>query len=297
MRSVLFLLVWLGTTPSEQEVVINERESLSQIAKRTLGDAGGASELKAFNGLTSDAVEPGTRLKIPSQVDRAKALSALETARNAMNQVDRTAERREEASAKLREAESLFKTAHYVSAAEAADQAWQLLSPGAAQPSEFRVKVTDDGATTISVKSGPPVQVKAENETQPVKPGESVRVEKGQPPPPAEAALRAPEPRTPNHGKLLKFKSVKGQLGPVVLTWTSVPGARQYEVEVLPTSGEPLRKTVEATRLELPLLAAGRYRWTVRALGESHKSNASSERHFELAEDQVMLRVGDPTWK
>jgi LysM repeat protein len=297
MRSALFLLILLGATPSERVVVVNERESLAQVAQRTLGDPRGASELKALNGLTSDAVPPGTRLKLPPEADRAKALSALETARNAMTQVDHTASRREEASAKLREAETHFQAANYLSAAEAADEAWQLLSPGADHPSSFQVKVAEDGTTTVAVHSGPPVRVKAENETRPVNPGETVRVEKGRPPPPAEAALEPPSLRTPGSGMLFKFKPVQGQLGPVTLTWSAVAGARQYEVEVLPAEGEPLRQIVNTPRLQLPLLPAGRYRWTVRALSGSQKSNASAERHFELAEDRVKLQVGEPTWK
>ncbi|HYH94963.1 LysM peptidoglycan-binding domain-containing protein [Hyalangium sp.] len=297
MRSALFFLFWLGTTPSEREVVVNERETLSQVAERTLGDPNGASELKALNGLTSDAVPAGTTLKLPPTEDRSRALSALAAARNAVAQADRNAARREEASAKLREAETQFQSADYVAAAKTADSAWALLSPGAGQPSTFRVKVDEEGETTVSVQTGPPVRVRAEDKTQPVNAGEVVRVAKGQAPPAPEALLNVPQPRMPTDGHRFKFAPVKGQLGPVTLTWHAVAGAKGYEVEVLPPEGTPLRRTLSTTQWQLPMLPAGRYRWTVRALSESQRSNASTERLFELTEDKVALEVGKTNWK
>jgi hypothetical protein len=299
MRSALFLLVSLAATPAEREVVVNERESLSQVAERVLGDPKGASELKALNGLTSDAVPAGTTLKLPPAEDRNRALSALAAARTAVAQADRNAARREEASAKLREAETHFQAADYVSAAKTADSAWALLSPGAGQPSTFRVKVEESGDTTVTVQTGPPVRVRAEDKTQPVNPGEVVRVAKGQAPPAPEALLAVPQPRTPTDGFRFKFPPVKGQagLGPVTLTWNAVAGAKGYEVEVLPPEGAPLRSTVTTAQWKLPMLPAGRYRWTVRALSDSQKSSASTERLFEITEDKVALEVGKTSWK
>jgi len=299
MRSALFLLVWLAAAPAEREVVVNERESLSQVAERALGDPKGASELKAINGLTSDAVPAGTTLKLPPAEDRNRALSALAAARTAVAQADRNAARREEASAKLQEAETHFQAADYMSAAKTADSAWALLSPGAGQPSTFRVKVEESGDTTVSVQTGPPVRVRAEDKTQPVNPGQVVRVPKGQAPPAPEALLAAPQPRTPTDGSRFKFPPVKGQpgLGPVTLTWTTVAGAKGYEVEVLPPEGSTLRRTVTTPQWQLPMLPAGRYRWTVRALSDSQKSSASAERLFELTEDKVALEVGKTDWK
>lgn len=297
MRSALFVLVWLATTPSERQVVVNERESLAQVAERTLGDPNGASELKALNGLTSDAVPAGTTLKLPAEADRSRALSALAAARNAVAQADRNAARREEASAKLKEAEAHFQSADYLNAAKAADSAWALLSPGAGQPSSFRVKVDEGGDTTVTVQSGPPVRVRAEDKTQPVNPGQTVKVAKGQVPGPTEVILEVPQLRAPNDSSRFKFVPVKGQLGPVTLTWAAVTGAKEYEVEVQSAEGSPLRKTVSATQWQLPLLPAGRYRWTVRALTANQKSNASAERNFELTEDRVTLKVDEPKWK
>ncbi|WP_224245415.1 LysM peptidoglycan-binding domain-containing protein [Hyalangium gracile] len=297
MRSALLLLAWLATTPLERQVVVNERESLAQVAERTLGDPKGASELKALNGLTSDEVPAGTTLKLPAEADRTRAMSALAAARNAVAQADRNAARREEASAKLKEAEAQFQAADYVSAANTADSAWALLSPSAGQPSTFRVKVDETGETTVSVHTGPPVRVRAEDKTQPVNAGHMVKVAKGQAPPSAELLLEPPRPRAPNDGHRFKFVPVNGQLGPVTLTWSAVTGAREYEVEVLPATGTPLRHTVPTTQWKLPPLPAGRYRWTVRALSENQKSNASAEHLFELTEDRVKLQVGEPNWK
>jgi len=298
MRSALFLLVWLAATPPG-EVVVNERESLSQVAERALGDPKGASELKALNGLTSDAVPAGTTLKLPPAEDRTRALSALAAARTAVAQADRNAARREEASAKLQEAETHFQAADYVSAAKTADSAWALLSPGAGQPSTFRVKVEESGDTTVTVQTGPPVRVRAEDKTQPVNPGEVVRIPKGKAPPAPESLLVTPQPRAPTDGQRIKFAPPKGQagLGSVTLTWTAVAGAKGYEVEVVPAEGQPLRSTVTTAQWKLPMLPAGRYRWTVRAVTDSQKSNASSERRFELIEDKVSLRVGQTDWK
>jgi hypothetical protein len=297
MRSALFLLVWLATTPSERQVVVNERETLAQVAERTLGDPKGASELKAINGLTSDAVPAGTTLKLPAEADRSRALSALAAARTAVAQADRNAARREEASAKLKEAETHFQSADYLNAAKAADNAWALLSPSAGQPSAFTVKVDEGGDTTVTVQSGPPVRVRAEDKTEPVNPKQTLKVTKGQAPGPAELILEPPRLRAPNDGSRFKFVPVKGQLGPVTLAWAAVTGAKEYEVEVQPAEGSPLRKTLSSTQWQLPLLPAGRYRWTVRALSANQRSNASVEHNFELTEDRVMLRVEEPKWK
>jgi hypothetical protein len=300
MKGSLFLLVCLASTSAERQVIVNERETLAQVAQRTLGDAKGASELKALNNLSSDVVPAGTTLKLPPEAERARALSALESARNAVAQADRQATKREEASAKLKEAEAHFQAADYVSAAKAADNAWALLSPGTGAPSNFQVKVGDDGATTVAVHTGPPVRVESENVTRPVGPGQKVRVEKGKPPPVAEAPLEPPSLRAPAEGQKLKFVPAKGKLGPVKLSWNTVTGAKQYEVAVMSMGGEEgelLRHTLATTQWVLPPLPAGRYRWVVRSLSESQKSEPSAERFFELVEDRVMLQVGDTDWK
>jgi hypothetical protein len=303
MKTALLLLAYLcatPTVPSVKEVVVGERESLAQLAERLLGDPLGASELKALNGLTSDAVPPGTVLKLPPEAERAKALGALTTARQAMAQVGAEATKHEEAAARLREAEAHFQTAQYQSAAQAADGAWRLLTPALAGRSSFQVSVDAEGATTVAVQTGPAVRVSAEDVTQPVHAGETVRVEKGQPPPSPKRPLAAPALRKPDADARLKLVPVRGKLGPVTLTWTAVQGAAGYEVDVLSAQGTPVHHSVAAPaqlQLELPPLPAGRYRWSVRTLSEGQKPAPASERLFELVEDAVKLQVGSPAWK
>ncbi|SET22782.1 LysM peptidoglycan-binding domain-containing protein [Stigmatella erecta] len=300
MKTALLLLASLCATPSGTEVVVGERESLAQLAERLLGDPLGASELKALNGLTSDAVPAGTVLKLPPEADRAKALGALTAARQAMAQAGTEAAKHEEAATRLREAEAHFQTAQYQSAAHAADGAWRLLTPALAGRSSFQVSVDAEGATTVAVQTGPAVRVTAENVTQPVHAGEEVRVEKGQPPPAPRRPLAAPALRKPDANARLKLVPVRGKLGPVTLSWTAVQGATGYEVDVLSAQGTPVHHGAVAPaqlQLELPPLPAGRYRWSVRALSEGQKPAPAAERLFELVEDAVKLQVGSPAWK
>lgn len=298
MSAIVLLSLLLGAPPSE--VVVRETEQLSQVAERTLGDARGASELKALNGLSSDTVKAGTTLKLPGP-DRTRALSALAAARNAVAQADHKAARRQEAADKLKEAEASFQAAHYEEAAQAADGAWALVSASASQPSAFTVDVRDGGATTVTVRSGQPVRVEAEGVVRPLYAGETVRVEKGQPPPapppPATASLEVPRPTLPVHGKKLAFQPAKGLLGPVTLAWEKVAGAQGYEVEVLPATGAPIRKNVNTAQLKLQPLPPGRYRWTVRAVAADAKSEASEVRQFELIDESLNLEVKGSKWK
>lgn len=292
--AILLLTVLLGAPPSEW--VVREAEPLDKVAHRALGDSRAASELKALNGLKSDTVPAGTTLKLPGP-DRSLALSALVAARNAVARADRTVERREEAAAKLKEAEASFQTANYADAARAADGAWQLVSASASQPQSFSVDVSDGGATTVTVRSGQAVRVEAEGATRSVYAGESVRVEKGQPPPAPAPPLASPKPTSPGHNTRLTFQPSKGLLGPVTLAWGAVNGAQQYEVEVLPAKGEPLRLNVNTAQAKLPALPPGSYRWTVRAVGQDARSEASTARHFELVDGSLKLEVKGSQWK
>lgn len=295
--AILLLTVLLGAPPSEW--VVREAEPLDKVAHRALGDARAASELKALNGLKSDTVPAGTTLKLPGP-DRSLALSALVAARNAVAQADRSIERREEAAAKLREAEASFQTANYADAARAADGAWQLVSASASQPQSFSVDVSNGGATTVTVRSGQAVRVEAEGVTRPVAAGQSVRVEKGQPPPaspPPAPPLASPKPTSPGNNQRFTLQPTKGLLGPVTLAWGAVSGAQQYEVEVLPAKGEPLRLNVNTAQAKLPALPPGNYRWTVRAVGQDAKSEASTARHFELVDGSLKLEVKGSQWK
>jgi hypothetical protein len=157
----------------------------------------------------------------------------------------------------------------------------------------------DGGSTTVTVTQGPPVRVQAEGVIRPVAKGESVRVERGSPPP---AALAAPRPAQPEDGMQLKLKpDNQGRLGPVKLAWAAVPGAERYEVEVVneaegtPAMAQPV--ILSATETKLPALPAGRYRWTVRALGPEGRSEASPTRRFELVVDRLKLEVQTGKWQ
>ncbi|WNG34793.1 LysM peptidoglycan-binding domain-containing protein [Archangium violaceum] len=295
MKSSL-LLALLTLAPTE--VVVRDGESLAQVAQRALGDRGGASELKALNGLKDDTVAPGTKLKLPG-ADRSRAQSVLETARNAVKHADAKMARREEAAAKLKEAETHFQNARYQDAAKAADGAWKLLSESAAQPTAFTVAVDDTGATTVKSVSGQPVRVEAEGVTRPVLVGESVRVEKGQPPPAPRAPLSVPHPTQPADRLKLSVQFAKSGLGPITLAWQAVEGAEGYEVELMPQQGEKRVLTATATQLKVAL-PAGTYRWSVRALARDHRSEASTEQGFEVAEapaKPINLQVQPSKWK
>ncbi|WP_375766977.1 LysM peptidoglycan-binding domain-containing protein [Archangium gephyra] len=290
--SLLLALLMLAPT----EVVVRDGESLAQVAQRTLGDRGGASELKALNGLKDDAVAPGTKLKLPGP-NREHAQRSLTTARNALAAADTQAARREEAAAKLKEAEAYFQGARYDDAAQAADGAWKLVST--TQPTAFTVAVDDKGATTVESRSGQPVRVEAEGVTQRLNAGESLRVEKGQPPPPPRAPLGAPQPTQPTHKAKLTVQLAKSGPSPVTLAWKPVEGAESYEVELVPARGE--KRTLPASAHQLKVsLAAGAYRWSVRAVTRESRSEASAEQLFEVAEapaKSINLQVHPTNWK
>ncbi|WP_163786824.1 LysM peptidoglycan-binding domain-containing protein, partial [Myxococcus vastator] len=180
MKAALLLLTWLGTTPPGT-VVVGPNESLRQVAQRTLGDARAVHELRALNGLTSDDVAAGTRLKVPGH-ERVLAQKALETARTLVAS-SKDASVPPEASARLKDAEGHFRAARYTQASAEANAVGKLVATERSpQSSAFSVEVGDGDSTTVTVKQGPPVRVEAEGVTQPVAKGESIRVEKGRPP-------------------------------------------------------------------------------------------------------------------
>jgi LysM repeat protein len=290
------LLAMLALAPAE--VVVRDGESLAQVAQRTLGDRGSASELKALNGLKDDAVAPGTKLKLPGP-DRARAQSALDTARSAVKHADAKVARREEAVAKLKEAETHFQHARYEDAAQTADGAWKLLSASASQPTGFTVAVGDDGTTTVKSTAGQPVRVEAAGVTQSVDVGQVVRVAKGQPPSAPQPVLGVPQPTQPADKLKMTVQPAKGGLSPVTLAWRPVEGAEGYEVELMPVRGEKrvLTASVAQVRVSLP---AGAYRWSVRALSREARSAASPEQGFEVAETPakgINIEVQSTKWK
>jgi hypothetical protein len=286
--------LWAVAPSAEVTVTVQDGEThLAQVAKRTLGDPKTAQELQALNGLPSDAVTPGTTLRLPGP-DRALALSALSAARNAVAQAGTERTSRAEASRRLVEAEVLFHGAQYTQAAKAADAAWQLVSSSAAQPTRFAVEVAEDGRTTVSARTGQPVRVEGEGVTRPDYAGQSVTVDKGKAPTPVEHPPATPVPLSPTDNRKLRLRPSPAGLGPVALSWQGVAGAQAYEVEVLAVagSGQPLTLKVERTEAKLPPLAAGRYAWSVRAIsGEGLRSAASPSRAFELSPEAFKLEV------
>jgi hypothetical protein len=223
----------------------------------------------------------------------------LETARNAVKQADAKAARRDEAVAKLKEAEAHFQSARYEDAAQAADGAWKLLSASASQPTAFTVAVDGNGATTVKAVSGQPVRVVAEGITRPVYAGDTMRVEKGQPPPPPRSALAVPQPTQPADKLRLSVQFAKGGLGPVTLAWQAVEGAEGYEVELVPARGEKRVLTAPAAQLRVSL-PPGAYRWSVRALARDQHSESSAAQVFEVAEAEpksINLQVQPSKWK
>jgi hypothetical protein len=279
MKSSLLLALLSLAMPSE--VVVGEGESLAQVARRTLGDERGASELKALNGLKDEAVAPGTKLK-------------LSAARNAVAQAEAQADQRGQAVARLKEAEAHFQSARYDEAAQKADESWKLLAP---KPTRLTVVVDEQkGTTTVLARSGQ-AKVEAQGVTQSLNAGETVRVERGAPPPPPRPKLGVPQPTQPAHKLKLVLGPTPGGLGPVTLSWKAVEGAERYEVELVPAQGERRVLSASTTQLQLPL-AAGSYRWSVRALIQDLRSEASPERGFEVQERLLPLEVrGSSNWK
>ncbi len=294
MTALVPLITALLAAAPATEVVVQDGEThLAQVAKRALGDARSAEELQALNGLPTDAVTPGTTLKLPGP-DRSLALSALSAARNAVAQAGTEAVQRAEAARRLQEAETHFHGARYTQAAKAADAAWQLVSASAAEPTRFAVEVAEDGRTRVRARTGQPVRVEAEGVTRPVYAGQSVSVEKGKAPTLVEQPPAAPIPLLPTDNRKLRLRASPNGLGPVALSWQPVAGAQSYEVEVvaLAAKSEPMTFKVERAEAKLPPLAPGKYAWSVRAVGtEGRRGAASPSRAFELTPEALKLEV------
>lgn len=219
-------------------------------------------------------------------LDRALAVSALAAARNAVDQADSTAERREEAILRLKEAEAHFRSARYAEAAKAADGAWQLVSASAREPTRFAIRVEENGKTEVTARSGQPVRVEAQGAAQRVYAGQLVKVAKGERPSAPELVLAAPSPVGP---------ADQARLKEVVLSWKAVSGAKAYQVDL--TGPKPQSLKVERARVRLASLPPGRYEWTVRAVSGGGASEPSARRSFEVVERELKLEVGKTKWK
>jgi len=301
LLSSIALALWLSAA-APAEITVQAGEDLPKVARRALGDERAASELKALNGLESEALREGTVLKLPGP-GRALAVSALTAARNALRQAGADGPRNIEAARQLADAEALFQAAKYQEAAKAADGAWRLVSADARGPTQFSVHVDGDGKTEVKAKAGQPVRVEAEGVVQPLYPGETVVVTKGEPPKkageePPHPALEAPIPLFPAEKAKLELKPSPGGLGPIALSWKAVAGAAAYEVEVVPAAGgKPLSLRVEKPEAKIDALPAGKYTWTLRALSEKGRSERSAKLLFEVAPDTLFLKVKTTKWK
>jgi hypothetical protein len=300
MRTLLLAWAVLSAGPA-RETVVQPRETLADVARRTLGSADAAGELKAINHLETDSVPAGTRLLLPGQ-ERDLALGAITSARSAVRQAAQGAARTE-ASSRLEDAERLLSGAHYQEAAAQADGAWKLVSQRPEDPSHFAIQVADDGTTRVHVDSGIPVRVEAEGRTRAVSPGETVLVRRGEAPgmpsgPTAaqpQGALEAPVLLSPAANLHLSLDAKGKGVGPLHLSWRAVAGARGYLVELRGPSPQTVRTAHPEASFQSVL--AGSYRWSVRALGVEGALGPSSERALDVSTGNIKLEVQPPDFK
>ncbi len=300
MRALVLALAFLSASPA-RETVVQPKETLADVARRTLGSAEAASELKAINRLETDAAPAGTRLLLPG-AERDLALGAIASAKSAVRQAKAGAAR-SEASGRLADAEQLLSTAHYAEAAAQADGAWRLVSQRAEDPSHFAIQVAEDGTTQVHVDSGTPVRVEAEGHTRAVSPGETVLVRRGEAPgipsvptgPAGPGVLEAPVLLSPAPNFRLALDPVGKGVGPLRLSWRAVSGARGYLVELKGPSPQTLRTT--HSEANFPSVLTGGYRWSVRALGVEGGLGPAAERALDVTSGNIKLEVQPPDFK
>jgi LysM repeat protein len=296
------LLAWAVVSAGPpRETVVQPKETLADVARRTLGSAEAAAELKAINHLETDSVPAGTRLLLPGQ-ERDLALGAITSAKSAVRQAAQGAARTE-AQGRLEDAEHLLSLAHYQEAAAEADGAWKLVSQRPEDPSHFAIQVADDGTTRVHEDSGIPVRVEAEGRTRAVSPGETVLVRRGEAPgmptgpttPSPQGALEAPVLLSPAANLHLSLDAKGKGVGPLHLSWRAVAGARGYLVELKGPSPQTVRTAHPEASFQSVL--SGSYRWSVRALGIEGALGPSSERALDVSTGNIKLEVQPPDWK
>jgi hypothetical protein len=298
--AVAALVAALGVTladASAREVELKAGETLGTVARRELGDAKAAAELRALNGLSEEPA-PGARIRLPGD-ERDRAVRAIAAARNALQKID-AGDLREQSRRQIAEAERHLSAARYVDAATAADAAWKLLSSRAPEHTRFTVAVSDRGETRVVSRSGQPARVEAQGVQRVVEPGQMVSIAKGTPPSESAVALLAPVPESPASGAVLHLRpDAKGRLGPVRLSWSRAENARAYEVRLSPPgAAPPLVLTSAGNAIDLPPLSAGTYTWTVKPLGEQVLESAPTEPWtFELRPQKLKLEVQGADWK
>jgi LysM repeat protein len=298
--TALLLALVVSAAPA-RETVVQPKETLSDVARRTLGSSEAASELKAINHLETDGIPAGTHLLLPGP-ERDLALGAIASAKSAVRQAKAGAAR-SEASGRLADAERLLSAAHYAEAAAQADGAWKLVSQRPEDPSHFAIQVADDGTTQVHVDSGIPVRVEAEGHTRAVSPGETVLVRRGEAPgipsgpitPPGPGALEAPVLLSPAPNFHLALDPVGKGVGPLRLSWRAVAGARGYLVELRGPSPQTVRTTHAEANFSSVL--TGSYRWSVRALGVEGALGPAADRALDVSSGNIKLEVQPPDFK
>lgn len=297
-RSLAIALALLASAATTGETVVRPGESLAQLAARTLGSEGAASELLAFNHLDGTPAA-GTRLLVPGP-ERTRAVAAIGSARSAVVQAP-SGSARTEAEARLTEAESLLARARYAEAAAQADGAWKLLAEAREERSHFAVAVEPDGRTRVAVHEGVPVRVEAQGRTRAVRAGETLTVIRGEPPgPPGLDSIGGPrgEPPvllSPEPGLKLALEPAPGGLGPVRFAWKPVTDATGYLLELAGARTQTFRTAQPA--LTVPGLPAGKYRWTVRALQGDGTLGPPASRPIQLVPGRIKLEVKEAPWQ
>jgi len=143
--------------------------------------------------------------------------------------------------------------------------------------------VVKDGGTQVHNNGTPFVSVTPnDGKSQLVPPGARAEL--------TGTSLRAPSLLSPNDKEKVKVKPTEKGLGPIVLSWTPVAGAKEYEVEFQVDNGPPKLLKVQRTEYRLPPLPPGKVLWAVRSVSDGITSD-SARRWFELQADELKLNV------
>jgi hypothetical protein len=164
---------------------------------------------------------------------------------------------------------------------------------GAAPNSASLTIVVKDGGTHVENKGPTLVSVTPnDGRAQQVGPGDKAEFTSDG----AQAKLQAPSLLTPNDKERLRVKPTEKGLGPVLLTWAPVAGAREYEVE-FQVDGKRQSLKVQLPKATLPPLPPGKVLWAVRSVADGATSEYGVQRWFELQPEQLKLDVSSQGFK
>ncbi|HZN95806.1 MAG TPA: hypothetical protein VFB81_23995 [Myxococcales bacterium] len=143
--------------------------------------------------------------------------------------------------------------------------------------------VVKDGGTHVQNNNTPFVSVTPnDGKSQLVPPGARAEL--------TGTPLRAPSLLSPNDKEKVKVKPTDKGLGPIVLSWAPVAGAKEYELEFQVDNGPPKLLKVQRTEYRLPPLPPGKVLWAVRSVSDGITSD-TARRWFELQADELKLNV------